>query len=366
MIENQGGDEQDRTQRSIEVLWEHAVDICNLTRFWQPDFSLVLMHSAIGPLVAAEELWQIIWGEPCPNVIKSNLGREKTKDYSRRPRPWTTGWFVGEYEMSMGVSHFLAWLTYQENWLSQLRTQIEAVMGEIEPKRVLVIDDFIAEGSTEILVMGLLKTLWPRVEICFSAGSSRSEWKHINNFWLWKNFPGYERLEEKEKCALYLTLRHTMLDTEDIDQNDLGWKEIQSDSPMLDPLLPYGPPELWLSNSEWVISEVKKIIRKRAGEYKPKAPGEEIRKIPERYYGNLFCRDIWRDGFVSASDWQQRFGLTDAKMETLIGNVTLCDEVVPLDEDCYTIDPRDWMRMCDANIGRFSQYLDFTSPVESE
>jgi len=102
---------------ATEALWEQAVEICNLTHFWQPDCTLVLMHSAIGPLIATEALWQATFDQPYPNVVKTNLGREKIECYNAIPRPSVFNRFMGEQEDAIGIGHFMAWVSLQENWV---------------------------------------------------------------------------------------------------------------------------------------------------------------------------------------------------------------------------------------------------------
>jgi len=363
--------EREKYETAAEDLWEHAVEICNLTHFWQPDVSLVLLHSAMGPLIAADELWQHTFGEPYPKVVKSNIGREKLNRYHRIPRPRSIPTrFIADYEVSLGVSHFMAWASVQQDWISQLKSQIESAIGPQVPQKILVIDDFHHEGGTELLVFCLLRTLYPQARFIFSHHSEN--WKDLDTPWLAKNFPEYDQIEdEHEKRELRSLLLDTKLGTTDISKENLGWKDLTADDPILEPLLKYGPAEVWLSNSDWLKQEIRTVIRQRSSEYEPSEPEEELKKLvrPNTYdIRMLILSEIWLHNSVSADEIIQTYALTEsAVLEALEESKRYgwSSPVVSFQHDGttrYTIDPRRWMRICRENVTWFSRYLDFVEP----
>ena len=82
-------------ESSAADLWKHAVQICDVTKAWNPDITLALLHSGIGPMLAAETLWQSSYDSPYPNQAYINLGREKFNHYGGPFRPGSWGGLWG-------------------------------------------------------------------------------------------------------------------------------------------------------------------------------------------------------------------------------------------------------------------------------
>lgn len=361
---------EDKYKTAAKVLWEHAVEICNLTHSWRPDFTLILLHSAIGPFTAAEELWQQSFGELYPNVVKTNIGREKLDRYHGMPRPRSIlSRFIADYEDAIGVSHFMAWASIQQSWTAQLKTQIETVIGPKVPEKILVVDDFHHEGGTELLVFCLLKTLYPKTKFIFSHHSEN--WKDLDTPWLTKNFPEYDHIEDKEeKRKLRSLFLKTKLGTTDITSENLAWKELTAADPILEPLLKYGTADVWLNNADWLMREIRKVIRQRASEYQPKGPEDHFwqkLKRPNKYDTRyLILCDIWLNNSVSTEEIILRYGLPEAAVLEALEMAkrdSWSSPVVSFHHNGttrYTIDLRPWMRISRDNITSFSKYLEVT------
>ena len=118
-------------------------------------------------------------------------------------------------------------------------------------------DEFYYEGITTFLVTGLLEILFPNCQVYLSAYRENCEWQAISNQWVEANLENkIPTLDKDIKSKIFRALAKIASGTEDIHPDRFDWQPLRADSPLFEPLLPFGPPELWLSFPEWVKTEI--------------------------------------------------------------------------------------------------------------
>jgi hypothetical protein len=294
----------------LDVLWEVAVKVVVRILSFQPDVVLALLHSGRAPVEAARMLWQATQVEPFPPVVKTNLGREKISLYPGGSKKVGAGNFLGDYSDPFRIGHFLAWLVQQQNWHSELAGQIQAQLPEGKtPQRIMIVDDWIAEGNTWILSLGLLDILYPKAEKQFVAGAS--SWKKpFHRLWLEAFHPHLlEQFDrsyredgsvDEKKHVLINHLIRLVPGTEDVDAASFDWRPITASSPDVQKLTKYLPAEEWLELPRFVDKVIEDYMRARIREYQRGMFDELV--IPELPTGDtypkirlesLVLRDLW-------------------------------------------------------------------------
>lgn len=218
----------ERLTEVIDTLYAAGADLCQAIKRVHPDVIVCLMHSGRGPLLAAQNLWSLIPPPKLrrfPPVVYANLGREKFAGYNQIPdRRGATNSFVGELELLDAQAHFYAWLLDQSDWLAELRSLVEAVHRA--PRRILIADDFVAEGSTRLLAFLLLHLLYPTAKIGFWSMGVDGWKQQIARCWLAKIAP--QVLEQLDKTEAGRTFRNFELESR-IGNLVIGTENHQSD-----------------------------------------------------------------------------------------------------------------------------------------
>jgi hypothetical protein len=213
-------------------------------------------------------------------------------------RPRVNGCFVGHMEEDDGQAFFLAWLYDQTHWQEELRELIHEQMGDRSPQRILVIDEFVCEGSTWMLTLGLLNLILPDANVHFH--NANLEYK-ASIFLEWLRVLHPELLNSElvstgmEFHDLTSQAQRMVLGTEDIDPESLRWKTIEPTSVCFEKLDAYLPVQKWFDLPQFALQVVQNEIAAHASEYVP-GPVESYQRYPQLQPGILIMREIYRHG----------------------------------------------------------------------
>ena len=301
----------------LEILWDTANRIVDQTLSFRPDVVVCLLHSGWAPLKAALMLWEATQAEPFPAVVKTNLGREKYQAYQVSNKSVGTGNFLGYYSDPFQISHFLAWLSKQWDWHAELKGQIQAQLGgERVPERIMIVDDWIADGNTYILALGLMDIIYPWAETRFVAGGLG--WKaKFDLRWL-ELFHPYllakinqardeDGIIDGEMRVLVSNTVRLVPGTEDVEPGSFAWQTIHVSSPIIQKLSRFLPAEEWLDLPQFVHKTSEDFIAERIHEYK-------LGKIESQQQGRLkhdgFFPRLSLDALILRDLWLAEGGIT--------------------------------------------------------
>jgi hypothetical protein len=271
---------------------------------------VALLHSGWVPAKAAHMLWQATRAEAFPPLVKTNLGREKISFYPGGSKKVSTGNLLGDYSDPFQIGHFLAWLVQQKKWHAELAGQIQAQLpAGVTPQRIMIVDDWIAEGNTWILSIGLLDILYPAAEKQFVAGAY--SWKtSFHRLWLETFHPhllgqldsstGRDGPVDENRHVLINHLIRLIPGTEDVDATSLDWRPITASSPDVQKLTKYLPAKEWLELPRFVDKMIEDYIGSRIREYQRGMldelviPGTAAKgTYPRLRLESLVLRDLW-------------------------------------------------------------------------
>ena len=302
---------------TFDTLWQFATEFCAEVRDFQPDLILVLMHSGWLPFFAGRELWNRVETAPLPPVVCTNLGREKIGifDNAVKNPHGLTGWFIGGHESAASIAFFLAWLAEKTTWPAELKVQIQEQLGEKLPRRILIVDEFIYEGGTSILTVGLLNQLYPSAQTRFlEAGLS---WQAP--FWeAWVETTQPQLLETEIfgpppggqiQHPLWQAGRQVALGSADILPESLSWQKITLETPLLQNLIPFLPAETWLTLPAWVEAVVHAEIIQRSRDYLV-LPLPPRKRYPILTLKHFLLRELFLHGSLSLQQVSQTFHLS--------------------------------------------------------
>jgi hypothetical protein len=301
---------REEVNEGLDLLWEVAVQVVRRILAFQPDVVVALLHSGWAPAKAARMLWQATQAEPFPPLVKTNLGREKISLYPGGSKRFGAGNFLEDYSDPFQIGHFLAWLVQQKKWHAELAGQIQAQLPAGEtPQRIMIVDDWIAEGNTWILSLGLLDIIFPQAEKQFVAGEF--SWKQsFHRLWLETFHPHLlEQLDSShdQDCSVDEN-RHVLINhlirlipgTEDVDAASFDWRPITTSSPDVQKLTKYLPAEEWLELPRFVDKMIDDFMGARIREYQRGmfdelvTPGFPMVAIPSKVsFESLVLRDLW-------------------------------------------------------------------------
>jgi hypothetical protein len=301
----------------LEILWDTAKRIVAQTLSFQPDVVVCLLHSGWAPLKAAMMLWEATQTEPFPMVVKTNLGREKYQSYQVSNKTVGTGNFLGHYSDPFQISHFLAWLSKQSDWHAELKGQILGQLGrERAPQRIMIVDDWIADGNTFILALGLMEIIYPRAETRFVAGVLG--WKaKFDRLWL-ELFHPYllaqinqardeDGIIDGEMRVLVSNTSRLIPGTEDVESESFAWQTVSVSSPIIRKLSRFLPPEEWLELPQFVNKTIEDYIAERIHEYKR---GKIESQLQGRIYQDSFFPTLGLDTLILRDLWLNEEGIT--------------------------------------------------------
>ncbi|NLG98573.1 MAG: BlaI/MecI/CopY family transcriptional regulator [Chloroflexi bacterium] len=316
----------------------------NVILDFHPDLLIVLAHGGWAPYRALKTLWQETAHGDLPPTLVTNLGREKIRRYSAYCKDLPAGIsqpFVGEISGDEEIGHFLNWLSHQEDWKEQFAGQIEAILGEgVAPKRVLFLDDGYFEGNTFFLAAGLLKSLYPDVELRFLAAAC-FEWRdQFANAWLEQlNLP----LSAEEKQEISQSWFHFVPGTEDVDENSFSWKPITEDSAALEKLTRFLPAAKWLALPEFAYTQIEAEIRRRASlKWDAGDAGRRIVLYSGFSDRQLTYQMLWAQGRITTQQVASRLNITRHKAYQIVNRLVEWGHVVPCREGrkvVYTLSP---------------------------
>ncbi len=301
-------------QTTLNRFFLAAADICNEILDFQPDVVIGLMHAGWLPLYAGRELWQRTQKAPFPPIVRANLGREKLKRFDDlENRPGVSTRFVGQYDSDESLAFFLAWLYDQTHWQEELRILIEESTGGISPKCILVVDEFISEGSTWLLTLGLLNLIYPQVRVRFYNANIEFKDAFLME-WINTQHPELLRTNLISPNERLLTSHPSrdvatqmVLGIEDVDIESLYWKVIGPPHAGLTSLSEYLPVSTWMELPRFVEQAVSRKISACSSSYIPK-PGMTKDRYPELKQGILVMREIYRRGPLTQKQIGEHLG----------------------------------------------------------
>jgi hypothetical protein len=323
-----------RLTKTLVHLWCSARAICAEIEQHRPDVIVALYHGVRPLLHAVQAMWAETHdaGSPFPPVAATNFGTEKHGRYTPAPKRLNAKYFIGLYESPLDRGHYLAWLTEQEDWLATLKDQIEAVLGQTPPERIMVLDDMTYEGNSSLSVLGLLRELYPRADLKYTEGFASGWLVDFAYFWLATNHPDIVPRMEKDWPRMVKAsghshferfLRRLTLGTEDVAPESLDWQPIWPGSATLAYISSYLPGETWLEIPGWFYRTLEANVRRwtRAG----RPPSRfKCSERPEQDVGlkpaDLIARELWLRRRVGVADAAAMTGISDAEAErTLSG-----------------------------------------------
>jgi hypothetical protein len=260
----------------LEPLWHLAQAACKDIEEFQPDLVIALAHSGWLPLRAVLTLWEETHRQPFPPFMLTNIGREKGERYFDFTELLDLPMFQGVYAPTEVIVGWLAWLYEQRQMHDTLRQQIAGVLGpDVGPQRVLVVDDFVHEGSTWITTLGLLWLVFPTADSRFVSSAPQLPKAALGMLWVQQEHPevfealrGRIEAEEKSDPARSSDLEFYLGDvacgTEDVTRYSLEWRRISASSKCVQVLSDFLPAEQWLKMPMWVQNYVETYIRKQA------------------------------------------------------------------------------------------------------
>jgi hypothetical protein len=320
----------------LDILWDTARRIVDQMLSFRPDVVVCLLHSGWAPLKAALMLWEATQGIPFPPVAKTNLGREKYQAYQVGNKTVGTGNFLGYYSDPFQISHFLAWLSKQSSWHAELKAQIQSQLGaERIPERIMIVDDWIADGNTYILALGLVEILYPWAETHFVAGVLG--WKSkFDRLWLELFHPcllakinqarDEDGIIDGEMRALVSNTSRLIPGTEDVEPGSFAWQPVSVSSPTIQKLSYFLPAEEWLDLPQFVNKTIEDYVAERIHEYKRGKIESQLHGrlkqgdfFPKLSIDTLILRDLWLDeGGITRRQIMQKYKLSAGQAYRLL------------------------------------------------
>lgn len=300
----------DMIMNPLEKFLPGAMQVCNEIVDFQPDLVISLMHTGWLPTYASMELWKKTQALDFPPLVCANVGLEKMERFNAlENRPRVNGSFVGHFEEDDGQAFFLAWLYDQMHWQEELRELIREQIGDRVPKRILVIDEFISEGSTCMLTLGLLDIIFPRAIVHFYNANLEYK-KTIFHEWLRLKHPEFLESDLTSRDPEFHTLvclaENMVLGTEDVDPESLRWRTVRPSSACFEKL------SMYLSIPEWL--ELPEFSRQLVqNEITQHILGPITRTIsrgrsPQLRPGILIMREIYRHGPLTLKEMCKHLG----------------------------------------------------------
>jgi hypothetical protein len=303
---------REEVKEGLDILWDTANRIVIHIQEFIPQVVISLLHSGWAPAKAARMLWQATQTDPFPPLVMTNLGREKLIAYPGGSKKVGNVNFLGMYSEPFQIGHFLAWLEGQVDWQAQLKDQVQSQLpaGSI-PQRIVLVDDWIAEGNTFILALGLMDIIYPGAEKHFVSGTF--SWKRgFERLWLELYHPQLlKRLElsqneggynEDERRVIESHLIRLIPGTEDVRADSFEWQPVTVSSPWVSKLSAYLPAEELLNLPGFVDQLIEDYMRDRIQEYqrgmldsKSLSRYRDGGLLPQLGLDTLVLRDLWLD-----------------------------------------------------------------------
>ncbi len=327
---------QEEVEEGLEIVWDTAQRVVSQVLDFKPDGVVSLLHSGWVPVKAAQILWQATQPTPFPPLVKTNLGREKIMLYPGGRKKVGNVNFQGMYSEPIQIGHFLAWLEEQAGWQAELKGQIQAQLppGE-DPERILLVDDWIAEGNTFILALGLLDIIYPQAEKHFVAG--QLSWKRgFARRWLelyhpqlleqLQRSPNEGGLSEGERRAFETLLIRLLPGMEDVNMSSFDWRPVTVSSSLVMKLSAYLPPEEWLALPRYVNETIEDYMEERIYEYQRGILDNysiiNIREgsfFPKLGQDALILRDLWlHEGGITRRQIIEKYNLSSSQASRLL------------------------------------------------
>lgn len=249
--------------------------LCEQIECYSPDLLIGLAHSGWLPVELAQDLWTQTRKNSLPPLLRTNFGSEKVAIYNRCRYEHDD---MGTFYSGDGpdeCEHAMNWIRNALDWQSELSTQIQNLgLANGAPKRVLVVDDFVAGGSTSFLFLSLLAALFPN-SASVLIDVDLDGWKNrLAELWLEQFYPDAlakieEQVSKEDNSDTQNMVRFRMIHsiaqlasgTEDIRPESLHWQPISPMSRSVQELNRFYPDCDWYALIDWVTACQKESIR---------------------------------------------------------------------------------------------------------
>ncbi len=236
------------------------------------------------------------------------------------------------------VADLLMWLKSRQDWLGYLRQQVAQALGQVEPpQHILIVDEFVAVGSTRLFILSLIEAAYPGCEVWFF--NAFVEWGQVfEDSWLRQYPPATAReLKEGMKRSLAeftaqqkpnFTVR-MFSGTMDTDPERLDWQEITADSPFFRGEQGAFLAAHWLKLPEFVLSTLQDAISKCAAF--PFAPVKKFRGhfklsggLPLEY---LVQRDMLAGLTVTRHSVMERYHINSYRAGKVLNELLIWNDI---------------------------------------
>lgn len=243
------------SQPDLLGFWGTARHNCALIDHHNIDLIVSLAHGGMLSAKVTEVAWPILSGQSCPSIVYTNIGREKQAYYYEWCRANGVSSELNEVGITRKqVDRLLLWTAHQEEWLDELKGQIETMLGEgTSPTAILVVDEMFSSTTTLWITTGLLRQLYPECPIWWSD-SPYFDWRNnLADFWLQRHYPDILERMKMDFCDTELwpdapfSLGKIASGTEDIDPHSLSFRPLSVDNQYVQMLTQYLPAEEWLA-----------------------------------------------------------------------------------------------------------------------
>ena len=285
---------------------------------FQPDLVIGLAHSGWLPVLAAQTVWETQQDTPFPPSLRLNFGQEKLEPHNdlwgqtdhndagldRAPVPF--------------LAHVLFWAGEQAQWREELVDMVTAVLSpHIIPRRILVVDEGVMDGTTYWPLMGLLTAVYPQVDILFCPGQFLHWGSKATDAWLEQYAPDVLlQLEtaraqldaySPERRQLHNALRWAAAGTEDGDPYSLHCAPVDENSPSVRQLSAYMPADRWLSIAPWAYDRILGEVGQMALAHSGPLPPDKLRSYRFNQRAALpadiaLMRRMWQKGSLTRRD----------------------------------------------------------------
>lgn len=341
---------------ALESLYTLAQAACEEIQSFQPELVIGLAHSGWLPVQAARALWAEIRPEPFPPTLRLNLGLEKLAIYRDRKKAAGLRDIPWNYASELETGHLLAWVDGQIGWQAELKEMVrEVTASQAGPRRVLILDEMIAQGSTFFIALGLIDSAYPRAETRFMAGDET--WSHaLGKAWLAERAP--ELLAEISAQSgqgkrLSTAVGRLIVGTEDLAEEQGGaqslqWRRIGPETPAVRLAAEQLPLAECLGAAGWAEQRAASYLRgRRSGQISEPEDEQRFRwsvRRPRLDPRDLRYRRLWLDGCTTPARWAEICGTgleaASQELEQLLAEEDLAlrhpaEAAFPADRRCY-------------------------------
>lgn len=293
--------------------YDIAKTACGEIEVFNPEIIIVLAHGGWSVLWALEALWTETKVTCVPPVVVLNIGREKLERYyQQRPvADWVqTHPYIADYAGAIENGYFLAWLSHQSDWQTELREKVLQPLNGKIPERILVLDDGNFSGGTYRIMLGLLQDVFPDASTSMLVGEG-FEWKEeIAQIWL-----GQIGFSAEEQVKLFPDVSRLVTGTVDTDPDSLDWQTIAADHAHVSRLSKSITAEKLLALPDWAKTQIQSGVKRCL---LGKAPTSSYIMRPKLDIYELIIKYIWIKKEITVRELSARLGISTQKTTAIL------------------------------------------------